>query len=474
MSGRRHIPFSSVLMIGSLCLLAAFEFFWLRSEYARTHDLLIEQETQHLHAIIHELEDSLFHQVILMPVAPPGDSTGRTAPDIQFTTRTRISVKDTTRVVTILRGANSEIQDTFQLQHRRPHHGAMMLGMLVHQANADRDSAQVVAILGRMLSGKLNEDIQDSSEINNRLLVWTDSVPRDSMGFVSRPFVDVFSGAHYAIVNPRFQSYLLRQMVPQMLFALLLFGSISGAFWAVSQSLKRQRNLAMMRSNLISNISHELKTPISTVRVVLEALQEFDPKMDPAQRKEYLNIAHTEVNRLQMLVEKVLRSAGMENGKTTLKIELVDLAALTAQVLETLKMQFAKLTATVSLDKQGTDFSIEADRLLMTGLVHNLLDNALKYGGAHPEIQVFLEQQNGEVILTVSDHGQGIPHEYHQRIFDKFFRVPSGDIHNIKGHGLGLSYVAQIVKEHGGRVSLQSDTGQGATFRVTLPKHHAN
>jgi signal transduction histidine kinase len=229
-----------------------------------------------------------------------------------------------------------------------------------------------------------------------------------------------------------------------------------------------------MRSNLISNITHELKTPISTVNVALEALQSFKADNDSARRQEYLGIAQSEIQRLAMLVDKVLTTSGLGNSDFKLKIEKFDLNELVKQVLDTLKFQFGKISAKVNMHTSGEDFMIEADKLHITGVIHNLMDNALKYGGQHPVIDLNLSQQNGKITIIVTDHGLGIPVEYQDKIFDKFFRVPSGNTHNIKGHGLGLSYVAEVVREHGGTIHVKSAAGKGSTFTVILPRQHAN
>jgi two-component system phosphate regulon sensor histidine kinase PhoR len=147
---------------------------------------------------------------------------------------------------------------------------------------------------------------------------------------------------------------------------------------------------------------------------------------------------------------------------------------LITQILDTLKVQFNSVAANADFTTGEGDFTLEGDQTHLSGLVYNLVDNAMKYGGQSPDIDLHLEQQNGELILTVSDKGIGIPAGYQDRIFEKFFRVPSGDLHNTKGHGLGLSYVAQVVQDHGGRIEVQSVEGQGSVFTVHLPTRHAS
>jgi signal transduction histidine kinase len=455
-------------MIGSLCLLAGFEYVWLRSEYSIERKLLEEQQTLNLHTAIRELEDSLFHSVIV-EARIPDDTTGYIAARVNIRSGNQDAVKDTSHLVKMIRHIHSGDHDSLRVRRMRSHRGATMLGTLVNQTSGG-DSIHVAVILDKMIMQKLQAT---GTETGASLVTWNSTQP-ETGGLVSKPFYDFYSGTHYALLNADYRPYLLRQMIPQMLFALLLFGCISGAFWTISRSLRKQRNLAMMRSNLISNISHELKTPISTVRVALESLEGMDSDGSDLRRKEYLAIAQSEVGRLSLLVDKVLKSSRLDETTASLKIERFDLHTLAAEVLETLKVQFARHEAHVELDRQGEDFSIEADKLHITGLIHNLLDNALKYGGAAPQVRMSLARQNGELLLRVSDSGPGIPRQYQPRIFDKFFRVPGGDVHDIKGHGLGLSYVAQVVREHGGTVTVESPEGQGTTFTVSLPQTHAS
>lgn len=471
MYSHKDISWPLILMTGSLCLLAAFEFFWLRSEYQDEQELLSEQQTYRFHSAIRELEDSLFQVTVWTPQMFDKDSQDFQAPHLKFARRD--GVHDTSRVLTVTRSFELGT-DSMHIRHRRSHKGSMMLGALSGQFVSADDSLRVTVSLPDILSDKLTAMPSDHSDLKFQLLYWDDHDRPDSVGLMSKPYFDLSSGTHYAIAYPQFKGYLLHRLVPQILFAITLFACIAGAFWVISRSLRRQRKLAEMRSNLISNITHELKTPISTVNVALEALQSFNAANDNTRRQEYLGIAQSEIQRLALLVDKVLKTSGLSTKDAQLRIETFDLHELVKQILDTLKFQFGKMSAKVNVHTSGEDFMIEADKLHLTGVVHNLVDNAMKYGGQHPVIDLSLSQQNGKITITVTDHGLGIPLEYQDKIFDKFFRVPSGDTHNIKGHGLGLSYVAEVVREHGGTINVKSAAGKGSTFTVTLPRQHAN
>jgi signal transduction histidine kinase len=260
-------------------------------------------------------------------------------------------------------------------------------------------------------------------------------------------------------------------MWPQVLFSGLLFGLMALAFGLIYRSMRQQERLAKLKNDFVSNMTHELKTPIATVNVAIEALQRFDALQNPARSQEYLEISRQELGRLSLLVDKVLRMSQFEGASPELKPELFNLRDLVQEILETLKLQFEKLGASVRLSDADDDFSLRADRLHIASVVFNLIDNALKYSPNPPEIDIELQEQASDCIVRVRDKGIGIPAEYLDKVFDRFFRVPNGDVHNVKGHGLGLSYVAAVVRQHGGRIDIESKHGQGTEVCIRLPKN---
>lgn len=264
-------------------------------------------------------------------------------------------------------------------------------------------------------------------------------------------------------------SFLMRKIAPQILLSLLLIAFTSISFLFLYRNLLAQRRLTLMKNDFISNITHELKTPIATVNVAIEALRNFDALQSPERTKEYLDISASELQRLSLLVDKVLKLSMFENKDIELQKSQFNLKELVEEVMHSMRLQFQKNKATVSLKTAGEPFIIHADRLHITSVIYNLLDNALKYGGDKPEIKVELAATPQEFKLRVEDNGIGISPEYANKVFEKFFRVPSGDHHNIKGYGLGLSYAAHVVHQHGGTISVESQPGKGSAFTIKLP-----
>jgi two-component system phosphate regulon sensor histidine kinase PhoR len=262
--------------------------------------------------------------------------------------------------------------------------------------------------------------------------------------------------------------YLLKKISHQILFSVFLIAFTSIAFIFLYRTLAAQRRLTEIKNDFISNITHELKTPIATVNVAIEALRNFGGLESPERTKEYLDISASELQRLALLVDKVLKFSSFENAKITLQKESFDLAELVKNIVDSMKLQFEQKQAITSIEVKGDNFMIDADKLHIASVVYNLLDNALKYSKEDPVISVVLIRHEEYFELRISDNGVGIPQEYRNKIFDQFFRVPNGDRHNIKGYGLGLSYVNNIVKQHIGFIEVESELGKGSTFIVKL------
>jgi two-component system, OmpR family, phosphate regulon sensor histidine kinase PhoR len=263
--------------------------------------------------------------------------------------------------------------------------------------------------------------------------------------------------------------YLMKRITQPVLFSLLLLGITILSFVLLYRNLLKQQRLAELKNEFISNITHELKTPIATVGVAIEALKNFNAIDDAQRTREYLDISSNELQRLSLLVDKVLKLSMFENKAIELKYETADIVPLTNEVIASLKLQLEKRKAIVNVITEG-ETVIQGDRLHLLSVVFNLLDNALKYSREMPVIDIHITGLEEELIISVADNGIGIPAEYKDRIFDKFFRVPHGDTHNAKGYGLGLSYAARVIQQHKGTIRVTGNDTGGSTFIIHLPK----
>lgn len=346
------------------------------------------------------------------------------------------------------------------------------LGMVKVLSRVDslQDSIGVKELTDRYARILQQEKIAIPFTISSREAVLPDDMPPP-------PFFDNENEVTIGINHPvtyrvdmgNMTPFALKKIWSQILVSLLLVGLTAFSFTLLLRTLVQQRKLTQIKNDFISNITHELKTPIATVSVAIEALRNFDALHDPGKTKEYLAISSNELKRLSFLVDKVLKLSMFEKHQVELKEETIDLSVLVNEVVNSMKLQFEKYKARVNVQVHGNRFEIEADRLHMTSVLFNLLDNALKYSRESPVIHIELKEEQERIMLRVTDNGIGIPAEYHKKIFDKFFRVPAGDTHNVKGYGLGLSYVAYVVQRHFGAIDVESQPGIGSRFIIKLP-----
>lgn len=276
--------------------------------------------------------------------------------------------------------------------------------------------------------------------------------------------------ARYSASLLDFRGFILREITPQILFSLFLTAITITAFFVLYRNLRIQQRLMEQKNDFISNVTHELKTPVATVSVALEALKNFHGLDNPQRTKEYLDIAQNELNRLTLMTDKILKASAFESNDVEIQKELVDLKKTIELIIESMKLVFDKHHAEVTFHSEGEKFSVRGSSTHLTNVIYNLIDNALKYSPQQPKMMITLAETGSQLVLSVQDNGMGISAEYQKKIFEKFFRVPTGDVHNIKGYGLGLSYVASVVKSHEGTIEVTSSHEKGSCFTITLPK----
>jgi two-component system phosphate regulon sensor histidine kinase PhoR len=260
-----------------------------------------------------------------------------------------------------------------------------------------------------------------------------------------------------------FRYHLIRQMIANFAFALVLL-SLTGAAFVISfRSLKKQTLLTRMRNDFVGNITHELKTPISTAKVALEAIGHFGVKEDPVRREAYLDIVSQELDRLEQLTGSVLASSVYEGNHTWIIVQPVDVKDIAGEVMDAVRERLAAEGAAIYLETEGTNFMLRADRLHVRGALMNLVDNSLKYG-KNPVIRIRINGRGNLPRIVFTDNGPGIPGEYLDKVFERFFRVPMGDVHNVKGYGLGLAYVKAVMEQHGGTATVMNNPDGGCSF----------
>jgi two-component system phosphate regulon sensor histidine kinase PhoR len=231
----------------------------------------------------------------------------------------------------------------------------------------------------------------------------------------------------------------------------------------------RQKRVSEVKTDFINNMTHELKTPISTIGLSSEMLMKSDFSNDPEKLKRYASIIYKENKRLENQVERVLSVAKLDKEELTLTCESMDLHEIIDEARESFEFNQSELGGKLTVELNAELHTIKADAVHLTNVVYNLLDNAVKYCEQKPEITLTTRNEKKGLVLEITDNGIGIKREDLRMIFDKFYRVPTGNVHNVKGFGLGLFYVKLIIDAHKGKIDVKSKPGEGTTFTIWLP-----
>ena len=281
----------------------------------------------------------------------------------------------------------------------------------------------------------------------------------------------VVSNSQFFIILsfPSAQLFLQRNSSLFVYLSVFLVLIIAAMFIISLRAMANQRKLDQMKSEFINNMTHEIKTPLATIGLACEMLRDETISQDSESRQNFIGIINDENQRMRVLVETILQSAKMSNKNFRINPKEVDVHQIIGKVATSFKLPIANRGGKLTTDLQADPSVVVADELHLTNLVYNLIDNGIKYSTDAPDITVSTRSVDGQLELRVSDHGIGISKADQKHVFEKFYRVSTGDVHNVKGFGIGLSYVAQVVKLHHGHIALESEPGQGSTFIVTLP-----
>jgi two-component system phosphate regulon sensor histidine kinase PhoR len=273
---------------------------------------------------------------------------------------------------------------------------------------------------------------------------------------------------YFVVTFPFRENYLLSNMRTS-----LIFGGITSlailfflySIWVILQ----QKRLSELQVDFINNMTHEFKTPIASIKVASEVLMKNDTIVENTRLKNYVEIINSQNTRLNDQVEKVLHIAKLEQNKLELKKEKFDLRLMLEEIVENERI---KGTSTVNLKSEVGNYEINADKHHVTNVFYNIIDNAIKYCNKSPNIDFSLFKENNLIKLTITDNGIGINKDNLNKLFDKFYRVPTGNIHDVKGFGLGLFYVKKIIDDHDWKISVNSIENKGTTFTIKIPESY--
>jgi two-component system phosphate regulon sensor histidine kinase PhoR len=273
-----------------------------------------------------------------------------------------------------------------------------------------------------------------------------------------------------AFYFPREGFYIFRKISFSVLTSFVLVAIIAASFVYTIRTIFLQRKLSERISNFINNMTHEFKTPISTIALASESLSRQNKKLSAEKAGKYAKVIHEENARMRDQVEKILQMAVLEEGDFELKRTAVDVHELLEKAVDKVRVQLESKGGKVTTDYGAVSAGIMADALHLTNVIHNILDNAIKYSAEKVRISIRTESVAGGAIrIRFSDKGIGLSPEDQKFIFDKYYRVSTGNLHDVKGFGLGLSYVKLMVESHGGSVRIESQKGRGTVFEIILP-----
>lgn len=468
----KNIRLLPVLMLFTILAIAAFQFYWLQKAYDREKRTL-EMRTN---VLFRETVRSVQAAKLKLDRISIGDSSkqmrlgykghrfnNHLSPDRNIAGMVDVlmeKVKDSGRKMVIISGNHKDTQYVYRNTYS-PRRNRLM--QFLFDIDSLQDSVKIIEL---------------NIEYSKRLAEQNINVPFSISRVPTREKENpIFNEVTLGFSNPvtfrltllHIRPFLLKRISVPIVFSIFLIAFTFLSFFLLYKNLMKERKLANIKNEFISNITHELKTPIATVTVAIEALRNFNASMDPRKSKEYLDISANELQRLSLLVDKVLKLSMFEKREIELKYEVLDMKELIEEVSSSMRLQFEKRNADVHVSTEGNTI-LEGDRLHLVSVLFNLLDNALKYSSDKPVINILVKGTETKVYVMIEDSGIGIPPEYQHKIFEKFFRVPTGNLHNAKGYGLGLSYVAHVIGRHKGNIKVESIEGNGSKFIINLPR----
>ncbi|WP_242092741.1 sensor histidine kinase [Aestuariivivens sediminicola] len=257
---------------------------------------------------------------------------------------------------------------------------------------------------------------------------------------------------------------ILKRILLSILISTLLIVAVISSLFYLLRIIRHQRQLSEVKNDLISNITHEFKTPIATIGVALESISRFNVIEDKAKTKSYVDMSATQLNKLNVMVEKLLETATLDSDTLELNKEFLDVANLIDSLVQRYKTQHPEKT--LILNTGMDELTVQADPFHIENALNNILDNAIKYGGDTIAIDLGTDNQNCQIII--SDSGNTLKKEHKDKIFEKFYRVPKGNTHDVKGYGIGLYYTKTIIEKHDGAIEIALNNDK-TSFKISLP-----
>ncbi len=275
---------------------------------------------------------------------------------------------------------------------------------------------------------------------------------------------------HLSVYFPNKEKHILGKQTVWIVLSILFIITVIGALVFIVLSIYKQKKISEIKNDFVNNMTHELKTPLSTISVAAEMLMNETKSESNKRQNKYSKVIFDENQRMRKLVDKVLNIATLERGHLIIDREELDIHKTIYDLVETFCFEACSNKVNIQYKLEASNPILMADKLHLRNIINNLVDNAVKYSDEQPEITIQTQNIPGYFKISISDKGKGIPKESLTKVFDKFYRVPSGNIHNVKGFGLGLFYVKTMVDSHGGKIEIDSALNKCTTVSVYLPQ----
>ncbi|MEI6764444.1 MAG: HAMP domain-containing sensor histidine kinase [Bacteroidota bacterium] len=286
---------------------------------------------------------------------------------------------------------------------------------------------------------------------------------------------DLFMTPEYILIYfPHRGAYLLSQLWQMIVLSSLLVLVITLSFIYTIVTIFKQKRLSEMKNDFINNMTHEFKTPISTIALACEALDDRDISRSEPMQKKYISVINEENKRLGTMAEKILQTAVIDKGQVNLHFELINIHQTIDDLITNMHLQAEAKDGKIITDFHARNYYLKADKTHLINVMYNLIDNAIKYTPGKPLVKVKTQNSPTGILITVEDNGIGISKANQSKVFEKLFRVSTGNLHDVKGFGLGLHYVKTIVEMHHGTVIIESEIKKGTRVKINLPFGNKN